>query len=263
MSVVTYQHRSSNVTGDIADYDDTLNETASFLQSFDWITSLIVCGSYAKGSLAPGWSDLDLVVVYDGEMSRSRLDGVRLADGRKPNPDVPMGIDFVRGDTLRRNRRIVGRPLAMSLELSLYARPVFGLNPFAEIAPKQGDGLTIRAESEILVRADANSWLRRSMNGYRFADEELFDAAKTLLRIAMFESSPLPKTSYAVSDYCSAVRSVTPDPAISNALNLCEHLRINWSDRPKSDVWIQSQLAVITPVLVHYCESWTPPWTGS
>ncbi|MEO1110358.1 MAG: nucleotidyltransferase domain-containing protein [Pseudomonadota bacterium] len=261
MSVVTYQHRMNNVSGDIAAYNETLMSMSAFLRTFDWISSLIICGSYAKGSLAPGWSDLDLVVVYTGEMTRERLDAVRLADGRNPNPRVPVGIDFVRDETLARTRRIIGRPLAMSLELAQYARPVFGPNHFTDLAREPGDAATVARESEVLVRADANSWLRRSMNGYHSADAELFDAAKTLLRIAMFESSPLRPSGFAVADYCNAVRAVVANENICEAFSLCEDLRLGWSVRPSDEAWIQANLERLTPALLDYCEAWKPFWS--
>lgn len=261
MSVVTYQHRMSEVSSDIAAYDDTLASISAFLRTFDWISSLIICGSYAKGSLAPGWSDLDLVAVYTGEMTKERLDTVRLADGRKPSPRVPVGIDFVRDDTLKRTRRIIGRPLAMSLELANYAKSAFGPNHFADLGQESGDSATIARESEVLVRADANSWLRRSMNGYASADAELFDAAKTLLRIAMFESSPLKTSGFAVADYCNAVREVVADDDVCNALTLSEDLRLGWSNRPFDESWAKANLDKVTPVLVGYCETWKPSWS--
>ncbi len=258
MSVVTYQHRMSEVSSDIAAYDDTLASISTFLRTFDWISSLIICGSYAKGSLAPGWSDLDLVVVYTGEMTKKRLDAVRLADGRKPIPRVPVGIDFVRDETLKRTRRIIGRPLAMSLELADYARPAFGPNHFADLGRDSDDSATVAQESEMLVRADANSWLRRSMNGYASADDELFDATKTLLRIAMFESSPLQTSGFAVADYCNAVRKAVDDDIVCNALTVCEELRVGWSKRSTNESWAQAHLAKLTPLLVSYCETWNP-----
>ena len=43
------------------------------LRGLGWMESLVVCGSYAKGSLSPGWSDLDLVAVYRGRLDAERL----------------------------------------------------------------------------------------------------------------------------------------------------------------------------------------------
>ena len=73
MSVVGYAHRSGSVRASIGDYDEALHRVSAQLRGLGWMESLVVCGSYAKGSLSPGWSDLDLVAVYRGRLDAERL----------------------------------------------------------------------------------------------------------------------------------------------------------------------------------------------
>jgi len=257
VSVVTYEHRHEEAATDRRSYDRALTAITTQLAALGWVEALVVCGSYSKGSLVPGWSDLDLVAIYRGSLSADRTAAASLSGSGRANPDVPVGIDYVSADRLRETRRIVGRPLAMTLELRETARPIFGRNPFTTISDAQDDMARIELESEMLVRADANSWLRRTVAGHACERARLFDAAKTLLRIAMFESSPLPKAGFTVADYCAAVRAATPSPEIACALSLAEELRKKWG---QGGVTPASTLKTLDTALFHYCESWVPPW---
>lgn len=257
MSVVTYEHRHEDPAPDRRSYDRALTAIATQLAGLGWVEALVVCGSYAKGSLVPGWSDLDLVAIYAGSLTAERVASIGLTGAGRANPGVPVGIDFVSADRLQSTRRIVGRPLAMTLELRATTHPIFGSNPFATIPGAPDDMASIRLESEMLVRADANSWLRRAVAGHPSSRNRLFDATKTLLRIAMFESSPLPKAGFTVADYCGAVRAATPTPEITRALSLAQELRQKWG---QGDAAPASTLETLETALFHYCEHWVPPW---
>ncbi|MEP1539309.1 MAG: hypothetical protein ABJQ34_04990 [Paracoccaceae bacterium] len=75
--------------------------------------------------------------------------------------------------------------------------------------------------------------------------DTLFDATKTLLRIAMLESSPLGKSGFAVADYCDAVRRAAQSKLLGDTLRLCETLGLEWAERPRSDQWAEDNIAML------------------
>ncbi len=261
MSVVTYAHRSGGLQTEAADYVNAVANVTSQFEKIPWVEAVIICGSYAKGSLAPGWSDLDVVVVHEGHLDHDRIAALKLSGTGRANPLVPVGIDVVSKPALLRTRRVVGRPLAMTFELKRYAIAVHGTNPFKDIPSHPKDKTQIQSESELLVRSDANSFLRRLLLGYNDETEKLFDAVKTMLRIAMFESSGLPFCGVTVPDYCAAIRSETESAAVVAALDAAQLLRENWKSAQSNPDAHRSDYEVITKTLFHYSEAWDPLWS--
>jgi predicted nucleotidyltransferase len=260
MSVVTYAHRKGSLQTEAADYVNTVAHLTAQFEKIPWVESVIICGSYAKGSLAPGWSDLDVVVVHEGGLTQDRVAALKLTGTGRTNPLVPVGLDVVSKPALLRTRRVVGRPLAMTFELKRYAMAVHGENPFTDIPTLPNDTKQIQMESTLLVRSDANSYLRRLLNGYANETEQLFDAVKTMLRIAMFESSGLPYFGITVPDYCAAIRSETDNPLVVTALTAAETLRETWKTAQSAPEEYQAEYDTISKALMHYSEAWDPLW---
>lgn len=264
MSVVVYERQGLPTPAGRTEYDASLKAITAQLQALEWVDSMVVCGSYAKGSLVPGWSDLDIVAVYSGRLGTEQMESLRLTGPDRANPSVPVSIDYVAADALAQTRRVVGRPLAMALELRHYAFPVFGKNLFSAITEQPNDASEVKEESEKLVRADANNWLRRRISGHPSLHRRMFDATKTLLRIAMFESSPLPKDGFAISDYCDAVCRACDSAEIADAFGRAQNVRCDWPHIGEDDTkFFERVLVPMERALLYYCEAWSPKWDRS
>lgn len=95
--------------------------------------SLVLCGSLAKKTLTPGWSDIDVVIVIHSDTNTIDLSVYQLiaesikAVNQKYN--IPVGVDLITNSELPKNNivpKILGRPTNLTYQMQLYSKVIYG-----------------------------------------------------------------------------------------------------------------------------------------
>ena len=209
MTTVDFGHRDHTASVKLEDYQQLHDRIIEKTSRVKGVCSLVSCGSLIKGTLVPGWSDLDIIIFYCSPPNQwlllNQVSGV-LSD-LSTLYTIGVGIDFVSFEGFRRTLRIGGRPLAMSREVAGYGKLCFGPNPFDELVWSNEYLQMARSEALSACRATIHNW-RRHVIARRKTDEParnpLYDA-KVGLKILKYESDPNTGPSYT---YDAALRNV-------------------------------------------------------
>jgi predicted nucleotidyltransferase len=97
--------------------------------------SIILCGSVAKHSVTPGWSDIDLIIVTSDHLEPRIYDEIRDCTQRIIRSyNVGIGVDVLSVNELRELFRgipkILGKPIKMAYDLRRYSQVLYGEDLF-------------------------------------------------------------------------------------------------------------------------------------
>jgi predicted nucleotidyltransferase len=100
--------------------------------------SIILCGSVAKHSVTPGWSDIDLIIVTNDQLEPRIYDGIRDCTRRISGfYHVSIGIDILSINEFRelfpRIPKILGKPIKMAYDLRRYSQVLYGEDLFVNL----------------------------------------------------------------------------------------------------------------------------------
>lgn len=220
---INTDHRESIDFYPLETYKNLSNECAKNLRCIPEVHSLVLCGSLAKDDLIPGWSDVDLIVFINADPSRIQvLQRVRSAMlEAKGDLNIGIGLDVVYTDLFLKSRKFCGRPYMMTYEVVQYGEVLYGDDLLSDI---QYDGLArrrIELERPTLIASEIHNWRRLFVfNPNEQSIDFFFHTTKAMLRLLMFNASPLQSGQISVSGYLQALKKTSLNAARSPALNL-------------------------------------------
>jgi predicted nucleotidyltransferase len=192
---IDVSHRSNLVIYDKAAYIELADGCVSALSDIRGVSSIVVCGSLAKGDLVPGWSDLDIIVfVSDDESDLRLLEEIKQAiESAQDNIHIGIGLDIVYEDQFIRSHKLCGRPYMMTYEVAIYGQLRYGDNPLRNVLYDIDAEAKVNSERYQLIAAEVHSW-RRAYVSQKYTEQNrinwLFTCAKALLRILQCETGP-------------------------------------------------------------------------
>jgi predicted nucleotidyltransferase len=155
---------------------------------------VMLCGSTVKGTVVPGWSDLDIIAITasawpTGDAIAALRAAVRAAEARAP---VGVGIDVGGRPLLVREGRIGGRPLAMTYEVSRYGEVLWGTNILLDVPTLPNVRPTIVRDAWTLTLAELHNWQRLACISTRGATDPtlLPSSLKTVLKLLKHAIEP-------------------------------------------------------------------------
>ena len=152
--------------------------------------SILVHGSYAKQDLAPGWSDVDLVVLYrnvaDRQMVEFRINAYAHAC------DLLVRPVFAQFDSFVEKKAVHGFPQAALIDALSAGYFISGDEKVAEILPCDVDMLQLQDEAGRRTSFALDHWVKKIRPDFRVNPASfVMDSAKTALQLLMYSESSL------------------------------------------------------------------------
>ncbi len=194
MATVDFGHRCEISWASKAQYRDFADELVSATAGESGVRSIVICGSLAKGTLVPGWSDIDIIYFFEGSESPAvSYRGIgRTLKRLQTKSQIPVGVDIVSAQNFVNDYRIGGRPLAMTFEVAGSGQTVFGDDLLSQIQFKHQHIAMVKSETDRLIAAELHNWRRWYISDADGSDEAMALArnTKTLLKLVKYHTDP-------------------------------------------------------------------------
>ncbi len=251
--LIDADHRGETNIYPVETYINLKNRCSEELSRIPNVHSIVMCGSVVKGSLVPGWSDLDIVLIMNGyNLNLSDLEKIKKAIELAKNfINIGIGLDVVGYSQFIRDNKFGGRPLAMTIEVAAYGEVVFGKSPFVnDLSPNQFTERLIQ-EKRIGILAEIHNWrrsylLRKKDIDYSF----LAYTVKTLLKILTFEAGPKTKAPFTYEGALEIIRQVGY-PELNHFIQAVT-TRANWAGMLERERDLIPTFQQISTAINHY-----------
>lgn len=236
------------------DYEILYHRCLNNLIKVQGIASIVLCGSLAKGDIVEGWSDIDIIIFTAGYPDLEFMDQIKFAFAQATiGFTIGLGVDLVVDEEFFRTKRLSGRPLMMTFEVSSYGLISFGENFFKDISLSESQEKEIAFERKTLIMSEIHSWRRR----YLFSNEEsivrqLFSSTKSLLRILQSEVGPsLERPINTETNLTKFKNKYLSHPAL-DAMRIAVDIRREWIDYTTNNHKAEKMLPVLNSAINSY-----------
>jgi hypothetical protein len=148
MSYVSATHRILTAANSLEDYHKLASHLKDELlcKLKDQVFSLIYCGSYIKGTIIPGWSDLDVLLIIKNDTDQIDnhiiLSIQDIIIQSLETYHIGIGLDLFTQQQLPQPPfyKFLGRPASMTFEVAKYGKIIHGhdiLKPINEVTPNR------------------------------------------------------------------------------------------------------------------------------
>lgn len=228
-------HRSELVIYGESEYYELTDRCVSELSLLPQISSIVVCGSLAKGDLVPGWSDIDIIVFVSCPTNEvGVLDYIKFSiDRARQGLLIGIGLDIVYEDQFLESKKLCGRPYMMTYEVAGYGQIRYGKNPFSNIRYDAMGMNRVANEKYQLIAAEIHSWRRAYINHVdtkQSAVGWLFTCAKALLRILQCETGPNLVPPISSKGSLDRFIAACPNHPAIPAFKMSVNVRQGWAD---------------------------------
>ena len=152
--------------------------------------SILVHGSYAKQDLVPGWSDVDLLVLYRDLRDRREVEMILYAYAHAC--DLLLRPVFAQFDTVATEKNLSGFPQAALIDGLSAGFFVSGKDEIEKIEPCDTDVTQLRAEAQYRQKRLLKNWATGIRPNFRVNPSSfVIDSAKTALQFLMYHETSL------------------------------------------------------------------------
>lgn len=219
------------VTGDYVNFADRLVKETSCIEA---VSSIVICGSFAKETLVPGWSDID--IIYFVEDQKSPIDTYRdigkvVRDLQKDQP-ILVGLDIASSQEFQKTWKIGMRALGMTFEVAGSGMTVFGDCLLKQIEWDEKYRAQIEAEASCLMRAILHDWRRwyiTTLIDYE-SSEHLRKNVMTSLKICKLTTDPNLQAPFSHEQCVNIIRENGGAPSEASVFSLAVETRRNWQE---------------------------------
>ncbi|MDA8586763.1 nucleotidyltransferase domain-containing protein [Rhodobacteraceae bacterium] len=221
----------STTAEDYVNFADRLVEETSCISG---VSSIVICGSFAKDTLVPGWSDIDIIYFVEDQKSpintyRKIGKVVRTLQMDRP---ILVGLDIASSREFQKTWKIGMRALGMTFEVAGSGKTVFGDCLMEQVVWNEKYRLQIKTEATNLMRAHLHEWRRWYINtsiDYE-SNDHLRKNVVTCLKICKLSTDPNLQAPFSYEQCVNVMRGNGNPEAETNILSLAVETRRNWQD---------------------------------
>ena len=189
---INRDHRSTTLSYPIEVYNQFIEKLSSKLIDNPAIASCILIGSCAKGTIVPGWSDIDLLLFTRNQITHSLIESIHgTINSTNEKPEIGLTADIIDINQMEKTIRIGAQPIGMIFEVKKYGVLKFGENPFHNINTERISLAKVKNDAKLFINSDIFNWRRQHLT----VDTETIEfsnyTCKTYLRCLTRFSAPM------------------------------------------------------------------------